>query len=180
MAHVSGGDRLGTALAAIAARLNSAKEVQVGFLENATYPDGTNVAMVAAIQNYGAPAKGIPPRPFFSNMVKEKSPDWGRKLGRALKAADYDASVALGRMGDGIKGQLQASIRKTMEPALSPVTLLLRERFGNNPQAITFGDVMQARIDVASGRVPNVTSTQSKPLIWTGHMLNSVDFEVKP
>lgn len=179
MAYVSGGDRMGAALAAIAARLSSAKEVQVGFLENATYPDGTNVAMVAAIQNYGAPAKGIPPRPFFSNMVKDKSPDWGRKLGQVLKAADYEASVALARMGDGIKGQLQTAIHKTTEPALSPVTLLLRERFGNNPQAITFGDVKQARIDVASGRVPVVTSTQVKPLIWTGHMLDSVDYKVE-
>lgn len=176
---VAGGDRMQQVLDNIAKRLDSGKEVQVGFLEGSTYPDGTSVPMVAAIQNFGAPAKGIPPRPFFTNMVKEKSPGWGKKLSRALAAADYDANVALGRMGEGIKGELQASIRKTSEPALSPVTLLLRERFGNRPEEITFADVQRARADVASGVVPNVTSTQAKPLIWTGHLENSADYEVK-
>lgn len=166
------------ALQELSKRLSTAKEVKVGFLEGATYPDGTSVPMVAAIQNFGAPAKGIPPRPFFTNMVKEESPTWGKKLAKVLQAADYDASVALGRMGEGIKGQLQASIRKTDEPALSPVTLLLRERFQGHPEDITFADVRQARADIAAGTVPDVTSTQTKPLIWTGHLLDSVDSEV--
>lgn len=35
-------------------KLSTASRVMVGFFENATYPDGTPVAMVAAVQEYGA------------------------------------------------------------------------------------------------------------------------------
>lgn len=143
----SGGSRLEEALRKMADNLNKGKEVRVGFLEGATYPDGTSVPMVAAIQNYGAPAAGIPPRPFFSGMVKEKSPDWADSMAGALKANDYDAKVALGQMGEGIKGQLQGSITDLTEPELADST------------------------KAAKGF--------DAPLIDTGHMQSSVDFEVK-
>lgn len=169
---------MGKALDAIAKKIESAKQVRVGFLENATYPDGTKVAMVAAIQNFGAPAKGIPPRPFFTNMVKKNKAQWGEQLAQVLKANDYDAKKSLGQMGEEMAGELVDEIIATDSPALSPVTLLLRERFGNNPQEITFADVQQARRDVAGGTAPNVTGTQSKPLIWTGHMESSVQYDV--
>ena len=96
MVTVRGGDKLENALRDVAARLGGKKTLRVGFLEDATYPAGkpkalraaykarkkagekgavggalygTSVAMVAAIQNYGAPRAGIPPRPFFNNMI---------------------------------------------------------------------------------------------------------------
>lgn len=120
--------------------------VKVGFLEGATYPDGTPVALIAAIQNFGAPARGIPPRPFFSNMITEKGPGWGGKLARVLKAANYDTATALGRMGEGIAGQLRTSINETNSPALADSTI------------------------AAKGF--------DKPLIDTGHMWNSIAYEV--
>lgn len=153
--------------------------VKVGFLEGATYPDGTSVALIAAIQNFGAPAKGIPPRPFFSNMVTTKSPTWGPAMAAVLPAVDYNVKVALAQMGELIVGELRQSIIDTNAPPLSPVTLLLRERFWTNPEDITFGDVKAAWRDVAAGVKPNVGGTQAKPLIWTAHMINSVDYEVK-
>lgn len=148
MATVSGGDKLEKALGEIARRLKKGATLKVGFLEGARYPDGTSVALVAAIQNFGAPARGIPPRPFFSNMVAEKSPSWAPALGDLLKSTGYDPQAALEMMGEGIKGQLQQSIRNTNSPPLSPRTI---ERKGFE-----------------------------KPLIDTGHMLNSVDYEVDP
>lgn len=121
----SGGDKLNQVLADIAERAGKAKTLQVGFMSGATYPDGTGgaVAAVAAIQNYGAPAAGIPARPFFSNMVKEKSPEWGGSLGNVLKANDYDSELALKAMGKGIEEQLQDSIRETNFPPLAPATI---------------------------------------------------------
>lgn len=176
---LSGGDKLAAKLAELSALVTKKASVRVGFLEGATYSDGTSVPMVAAIQEYGAPKAGIPPRPYFRTMIAKESGNWGNAIERGLKATGFDSEKTLTVMGDHIKGQLQQSIKDVQSPALSPVTLLLRERFGNQPHEITFADVQRARHDVAMGTVPNVTATQSKPLIWTGHLWNSVDYEVK-
>lgn len=50
---LSGGDKLEQRLSEIAARIGRTGTVRVGFLEGATYPDGTSVAMVAALLNFG-------------------------------------------------------------------------------------------------------------------------------
>lgn len=173
-----GGGALMARLKEIADKAGDGGTLRTGFLENATYPDGTPVAYVAAIQEFGSPEVGIPPRSFFRTMIAAKQKDWPRALGALAKNNDYDIDKALGQMGAGIKGQLQESIQEVDGPALSPVTLLLRERFGNHPEEISFADVQQARHDIASGTEPKVTGTQAKPLVWTGHLLNSVDFEV--
>lgn len=106
----AGGEAMQSKLGELFKKLQNAKLVKVGFLEGSTYPDGTPVAMVAAIQNYGAPAAGIPARPFFSNMVAEKSPKWGEQMAAVAKANDFDAHKTLDAMGQGIQGQLQAAI----------------------------------------------------------------------
>jgi hypothetical protein len=120
-----GGEALQTKLQEILQKVGENKAVKVGFLEGATYPDKehTPVALVAAIHNFGAPAAGIPPRPFFSNMVAEKSPEWGDQLGALLTENNYDADDALDLMGKGIKAQLQESIRLTTTPPLKPETV---------------------------------------------------------
>lgn len=123
MATIRGGDKLEKHLAELAARISRPGTLRVGFLENARYPDGKPVALIAAIQNYGAPRAGIPPRPFFSNMVAAKQDGWPKQLAGLLKKTNYDATFALYLMGEGIKGQLQRSIRETNTPPLSPVTI---------------------------------------------------------
>ena len=146
MAVISGGRELEKRLAEIAQKANRKATVRVGFLENATYPDGTSVAMVAAIQDFGAPSRGIPPRPFFRNMVAEKSPTWGDSTAKLLMANDYDAVKTLEQVGAGIGGQLVQSIKDTNEPELAESTVA-RKGF-------------------------------KKPLVDTGHMQNSVSWEV--
>lgn len=173
MATVTGGARLDAALREMAQRIASASVVRVGFLEDATYPDGTKVATIAALNNFGAPAAGIPPRPFFSGMIAAQSPGWGDKFAAVLTAADYDAHKSLELMGEGIAGQLRESIVDMTWPANSPVTDLLKERFPMG--GVEFSDVLQARHDVAAGE----TAAPGKPLVWTGHLLNSVGSEVE-
>lgn len=116
-----GGDKLRMHLNGIAEKIARGKEVRVGFLEGATYPDGTPVATVAAIQEYGT--KTIPARPFFRQMIAEKKDGWGSSLGVILKASDMDSSKALGLMGEGIEGQLKASINELTQPPLAPSTV---------------------------------------------------------
>lgn len=147
MAVISGGAKLEARLREIAKGVTKKATLRVGFLEGATYPDGTSVPMVAATQEFGSPEQGIPPRPFFRRMIAAKSASWGNATAKLLIQNDYDAEKTLGLVGMGIKGQLQQSIRDLTDPPLAPATVA-RKGF-------------------------------DKPLVDTGHMLNSVDFEVK-
>jgi hypothetical protein len=176
-ASIKGGDKLEAKLAEIARLFSNASSVRIGFLEKATYPNGTPVAMVAAIQEFGAPKAKIPPRPFFRNMIAAKKGEWPGAIAALLKANQYDAKLTLEQTGAAIAGQLRQSIVDILAPPLSPVTLMLRKMFGNNPSAIRGRDVAEARRRVASGESASGVST--KPLVWTGHLLNSVDYEVK-
>ena len=121
MAVLSGGARLEEELAKMADLVDNPGTLRVGFLEGATYPDGTSVALVAATQNFGS--RSIPPRPFFSNMISKRSSGWAGKLANLLRLNSYDARKSLELMGLGIVGQIQEEIRVTNSPPLSPATV---------------------------------------------------------
>jgi hypothetical protein len=123
MVTIKGGSALEKRLSELAAKVSRPANLSVGFIENSTYPDGASVPMVAAIQEFGAPARKIPPRPYFRNMIADKSPGWGDAIAAVLKANGYDATRTMEQVGAGIKGQLQQSIVDTNAPALSPATV---------------------------------------------------------
>ena len=103
--------------------------------------------MIAAIQDGGAPSRGIPPRPFFRNMIARQQSTWAPLLAQSLKANDYDIDKAFQILGVVMVGQLKQSIDETNTPALKPATVK-RKGF-------------------------------AKPLVDTGHMQSSVDFDIK-
>jgi hypothetical protein len=178
MGAIKGGDKLVAALAKISAGVSKPATLSVGFLEGATEPDGTSIPMIAAIQEFGAPKAKIPPRPFFRNMVAAKSPEWPKAVGDLLKETDYDAVKTLGQAGEGIKGQLQQSIIDTNEPALSPITVMLRGMKSNDQSLVVTGKTVgEAAERVAAGKTNYGAST--KPLIDSGNLLNAVDYTVK-
>lgn len=121
--------------------------VSIGFMEGATYPDGTGVAEVAFFNEFGVPTKNQPPRPFFRNMIAEHQDEWPEQMAAQARGTDYDGPRVLGLMGELIKGELQQSINDLDSPALAPSTIA-RKGF-------------------------------PKPLVDTGHMLNSVTYEVE-
>jgi hypothetical protein len=119
--NFSGGERLKTRLQEILKKAGKGGEVKVGFLEGATYPDGTPVPLVAAMQEFGT--SRIPSRPFFRQMIAQKSPGWGQSLANIVKANDYDVPKALALMGEGIGSQLQQAIVDFDGVPLSDVTV---------------------------------------------------------
>ena len=123
MATINQANKLADKLLKIVRSTEGLPRVKVGFLSDATYPDGTSVALVAAVNEFGKPAIGQPPRPAFRLMVAEKRGTWPAAVEANLKATDYDAHKTLDRMGQGIKGQLQQSIRDLWEPPLKPSTV---------------------------------------------------------
>lgn len=143
MSGLSGGSAMQAHLADIAKRIQDAGILRVGFLDGATYPDGTSVPEVAAKNEYGA--KGVPMRPYFRTMIKDKKANWAVSIGQVLANNHYDIDKTWQLMGEGIKGQLQTSIRDWQAPPNSQLTI---DAKGFN-----------------------------KPLIDTGHMLNSVDYD---
>ena len=117
---LQGADGVSKALEEIAKRMGGG-EVAVGFMEGATYPDGTPVAAVAFWNEFGK--EGQPPRPFFRQMIAAESPSWPGKMAKLAKATDYDGDKVLALMGEDVKGALQQSINDFTTPGLAPSTI---------------------------------------------------------
>lgn len=118
---LTGGTRAARKLSAMVQKIGEGKTLKVGFLDQATYPDGTSVATVAFYNEFGT--SKIPPRPFIRTMIVEKSPGWGGALKKCITATGADGPAALGLMGEGIKGQLVESINLWADPPNAPSTI---------------------------------------------------------
>jgi hypothetical protein len=95
--------------------------VEVGFMEDATYPDGTPVAAVAYWNEFGNGS--APPRPFFRGMIAEESPSWGDKVAALAKSTNNDGTKVLNLMGEDIQGALIQSINDFTTPGLAQSTI---------------------------------------------------------
>ena len=128
-------------LAKIEARLKQipqefeGKVVQVGFPTNAQYEDGTPIASIAIIHEFGAPEAHIPPRPFFGPSIAEHKSDWIRAVKKAVQLGtenDLTAEDALDGVGDLMAKQIQGTIANLYAPELAESTLAARRAQGNN------------------------------------------------
>lgn len=99
---------------------------QIGFPSGINYEDGTSVAYVAAIQEFGAPAVGIPARPFMQPTVNEKKDTWVTIIEKQLP------KVALGKMsafdvldlvGIAAAADIQTKISSIYTPPNAPATI---------------------------------------------------------
>lgn len=175
--EIKGGDKLKAALKKIEAQAKKGAMLKVGFLPDKTYPDGKPVAMIAAIQEFGAPKVRIPPRPYFRKMVAAKKGSWPADIGKLLLLNDYDGAKTLNLMGQRIKEDLQQSIIDTVAPPLSAVTVMLR---GMRSKGVVINKraLFEAIRRVKAGKTNYGAST--KPLVDTATMLSAVDFNVQP
>lgn len=131
MVAFTGGDKLVAKLAEIAQNVSKASSVEIGFLDGATYPDGTPMPLVAAMNEFGN--EKSPPRPFFRGMIQAKAEEWPDAVGNLLVANGYDANKTLGQTGAAIKGQLQDAIVEYEGPPLKEATIA---RKGSDKQLI--------------------------------------------
>lgn len=115
-----GSDKVMKALDNIAKKLGGGT-LAVGFMDGATYPDGTQVATVAFWNEFGTIHS--PARPFFRNMIAQKSGTWAPKMAKLAKMTNYDGPAVLALMGEDIKGALQHSINTFTVPPLAPSTI---------------------------------------------------------
>jgi hypothetical protein len=123
MATVTGGNKFNQILADMAKQVSSAQAVRVGWLEGAVYPSGVPVALVAAMDEFGVPSRGQPPRPAFRNMIAAKQGEWPKAIADLLKTNNYDAKITLQQTGEAVARQLRQSIIEITEPPLKPSTI---------------------------------------------------------
>lgn len=153
------------------------KQAKIGWPAGKQYEDGTPVAYVAAIQNFGVPDKSIPPRPMLKPTVEENQARWAKILQNLTKQVangDLDAFEALDGVGRVAAADLQATIAQINEPELSAVTVLLR-KWRKAGRTITGKTVGEAAAAIAEGIDPG---TDNKPLNDTGYMIASVSHGV--
>lgn len=96
---------------------NANAKLRVGFFEGSRSLD-------KAVQNeYGNPAKRIPPRPFMQQTVDAYENEWADMLGDLLVKHDYDANKALNAMGAIIRGEIVDTIFNGDFAPNSPTTV---------------------------------------------------------
>lgn len=113
-------------------------ELRAGILEEAKYPDGTQVAQVGYIQEYGAPEAKIPPRPFFRAVINEGKQTWPSILAAGVEHYQGDVKSALALLGAQIVGELSQSVRDWSSPPNAPATIA---RKGFNKPLIDTGQM---------------------------------------
>lgn len=132
-----------------------------GWLESAMYDDGTPVAGVAAVHEYGSVIRGIPPRPFLRTATEDNKASWSKILEQGAKSilagrsTAYDVMTLLGLK---IEGDIKKAIKSVTTPALQQSTIDARKRKKANGE-----------------KIGNLT----KPLVEEAIMINTVTHEVQ-
>ena len=152
-ANRGGTEALRRAIAAM-----KSKKLRVGWFDTSQYQDGTPVAYVAAIHEFGNPAGGVPARPFMRPTIEAKTPEWKSTLaGGAHQVLNgkLTAEQMLGQVGQMAAGNIAETIASIDTPALKTGTIKARESRRNSPGVST------------------------KPLVDTGLLIQSVNHKVE-
>ncbi len=136
-------------------------ELKVGWFETNRYEDGTSVAYVATIHEFGAEKSGVPPRPFMRPTVEREEVKWRKFIAQeAPKILEGKQTVEglFEALGLNISGEIARSISQVTTPKLLEATILAKTR--KMADQVTVGSL-------------------DKPLVETGLMLDSVTHTVE-
>lgn len=103
----SGGEKLKE----LAKKYASNLVARVGLLEGAKYSDGTPVAYIGAIQEFGCPEAHIPARPFLRTAFDKKKGEWVDVIANALEET-HDVRKALDAAGSIARGDIAESLNE--------------------------------------------------------------------
>jgi len=137
-----------------------AKQLRVGWGEDAKYDNGTSIAMIAAQNEFGNPGKKIPPRPFMRPTIAAHKMTWATKLSQGTKTVlngTRSISDVFEAVGLLVAGDIRKSIASVTSPALKTATVMARLR--------------------GKKQGKKVSLTAAKPLVDSGYMLNSLTSE---
>jgi len=125
------------------------KSVAVGFPKGFNaYPNGTPVAMVATVHEFGSAVRNIPPRPYLRPTLQKNNFYKSLRKMTFIKVmrGELNPDVAMHQLGDTIANDIKDEIVAVSSPSLDRKTI---EKKGS-----------------------------TNPLIDTGHLLHSVTYKV--
>jgi hypothetical protein len=161
-------------------------DVKVGWVDSSKYENGTPVAYVASIQEYGAPRVSIPPRPFMRPTIISKKNSWTKIIeNEAKKMIDGEQTInqTMEVVGLIAEADVREKIISIQEPELSDVTLLLR-KWKSQGHQITGSLVLEAKRWIYAAKKPSKGKTtdfsgiSQKPLNDSGYMLATLTHKV--
>lgn len=100
--------------------------VEVGWFPDQSYPDGTPVALVAAVHEHGAPAVGVPARPFLGPTADRKRRSWtgiARDLHERVLLGRLSVAGAARLLGAEMVSDVKQAILAVRRPKLQPATV---------------------------------------------------------
>lgn len=151
--------------------------VKVGVLSSAEpYPaeDGEGpktVAQIASINEFGSPKQNIPERPFMRQSFDkniQKLSDFKEKAIYQVIDLKTNSMIAANKLGIFFKGIIQKEIASGDFKPNSPYTVAKKTRTNNKKTAYS---------KVSKSFKGSVSNT--KPLIDTGHLRSSINYEVE-
>ena len=168
---------------ALAQKLKRAKEsLQVGWFSDVSYQDGTPVAGIAALNEYGTSTS--PARPFFRPAIESNNSTWADTFAAGAKSwlnGSTEYSVVLNGVGLQAQADVKTAIVSGNHAPLSPVTLALR-RLKNQGVPIGRGVVGAVASAVAQGKTGagelGAPFANQDPLRDTGYMISTLTYEV--
>lgn len=189
-ATFSGGSALESKLREIAEKIGAPKTLRVGFLEGATYPDGTPVALVAAANEFGGTVT-VPAHDVTINRDIKKDGTFANdgKFVKADKAnfqtthhvdeytIDTPARPFFRGMIAKRKGEWPGDLGKIIKASnydedlsLGRMGTLIQEQLQQSIRE--FNDPRNAKSTIAKKGF-------DKPLVETAHMQNSTGFDIQ-
>jgi hypothetical protein len=146
------------------ADLSTDKVLKVGWPEKARYPaeqGGKYIAEVAAQNEYGAPHKRIPPRPFLAPAIANNKTTWLKIIEQGAKKTlkgETNILEVFDMLGAKAAGDVGKEISALTSPELSEVTIAIR---------------------LSKLKKQTRTAGIEKPLIDTGIMLRSITHAIE-
>lgn len=134
---------------------------RVGWFETTKYPDGTPVAYIALVHEFGVPSKKIPPRPFMRPTATAQTAQWIKLFEQGAKAVARRRETpnsVFEKMGLLVSGDIRKTIAGITSPALKPSTVKARQN--RKADKTTEGNL-------------------TKPLFDTGVLLTSLTYTVE-
>jgi len=151
------------------------KQLKVGWFSSAVYENGTPVASVAQIQEFGSPARSIPPRPFMRPTIFKNENEWKQNIASGAKkvvAGDMSSQDLLGLLGMKVQGQIQETIEEVTAPPLSPITLGAR-KYRHEGKPVTGATIGEIARKLKDGSL-DISGVPTKPLVDTGYLIATI------
>lgn len=120
------------------------QRVKVGVPGTATEADGTKIAMIAAVHEFGRPDLGIPERPFLRGSIlasRQKYIKMAKRGAKKVAEGVMDSGTVYRLIGAEAVGNVQEYIRNADFVPLKPATI---KRKGSSKPLIDTGQLRQS------------------------------------